>query len=241
MRFKSAAIAALGKVMASGVLCVLMSAPAQATDAGLTTLTARQQHHHEADGAWRDVFGTMTVRTNRIAGYERWEAMLARASRGCGANCPSRWQEWVRTIQPLATVSPYAQLKVVNWLANEALPYRSDTAAFGMTDYWASPPEALRAGGDCEDYVALKYLALRSAGFPVEHLRIVILQDLQRKQPHAVLVGQIDGRRLVLDNQLDDLASDIELAHYKPLFSFNEHGKWVHLELREHRKLALSD
>ncbi len=110
-------------------------------------------------------------------------------------------KKWPR----LSGISRYAQLKIVNWSANAALVYRSDARAFGVADYWASPAEALRNGGDCEDFVALKYLALRAAGFPEEDLRVVVLQDLVRGQPHAVLVAQLDGIRYVLDNQLDDL------------------------------------
>lgn len=227
--------------MGTVCLAMLTLAPAHASDANLAMRLSSPPQQHQANAVWRHAFGTMTVKTNRIAGLERWQSMLVRASRGCGSDCPSTWREWMRTTKRLATISPYAQLKVVNWLANEALAYSSDAAAFGVADYWASPSEALRFGGDCEDYVALKYLALRSAGFPEERLRIVVLQDLQRQQPHAVLVAQLDGRRLVLDNQLEDLAPDTELAHYKPLYSFNQLGKWVHLQLGKRRNLALAD
>lgn len=241
MNFNWTKNAGVKMAMTGGCLATLMTMPALSFDTNPTMQLSSSQQRYEADAAWRHAFGTMTVKTNRIAGLKRWQSMLARASRGCGDDCPANWRQWVRTTRQLATISPYAQLKVVNWLANEALTYRSDAAAFGVADYWASPSEALRGGGDCEDYVALKYLALRSAGFPEERLRIVILHDLRREQPHAVLVAQLNGRRLVLDNQLDDLALDTELAHYKPLYSFNERGKWVHLQINKRRNLAMVD
>ncbi|MEE4238024.1 MAG: transglutaminase-like cysteine peptidase [Anderseniella sp.] len=167
--------------------------------------------------------------------------MLRRASTGCGAACPPRWQSWIEATHDLGGISRFAQLKVINWFVNGTLPYRRDVVAFGVADYWASPAEALRRGGDCEDFVALKYLALRQAGFPEEDLRVVVLQDLQRGQPHAVLVAQLDGINYVLDNQLDDLVADTELDRYRPVYSFNSLGKWVHLEVRTRQQLAMAN
>lgn len=190
---------------------------------------------------WRKAFGMMAVRTNRINGFERWQGMLQRASRDCGDDCPPGWQGWVEVTRDLGGISQFAQIKIINWFVNATLPYRRDTVAFGVADYWASPAEALRRGGDCEDFVALKYLALRQAGFPEEQLRVVVLQDLQRGQPHAVLVAQLDGINYVLDNQLDDLVADNALRRYRPIYSFNGLGKWVHLEVRTREQVAMAN
>jgi predicted transglutaminase-like cysteine proteinase len=190
---------------------------------------------------WRNAFGMMAVRTNRINGFERWQGMLQRASRDCGDDCPPGWQGWVEATRDLGGISQFAQLKIINWFVNATLPYRRDIVAFGVADYWASPAEALRLGGDCEDFVALKYLALRQAGFPEEQLRVVVLQDLQRGQPHAVLVAQLDGINYGLDNQLDDLVADTALRRYRPIYSFNGLGKWVHLEVRTREQVAMAN
>lgn len=200
-----------------------------------------QSDHPIVQDHWRNAFGMLAVLTNRIDGFDRWQGMLERASIGCETACPPRWQSWIEVTRDLGGISRFAQLKVINWFVNGTLPYRRDVVAFGVKDYWASPAEALRRGGDCEDFVALKYLALRQAGFPEEHLRVVILQDLQRGQPHAVLVAQLDGINYVLDNQLDDLVSDTELKRYRPVYSFNSNAKWVHLQVRTREQVALAN
>ena len=226
---------------AVAALAMLPILQAQAADVSPASVHQAVSMFHGADEEWRDLFGAMTVRTNRIAGMERWQDMLGRAALGCSGDCPKGWARWVNKMTRLSGISRYAQLKIVNWSANAALVYRSDARAFGVADYWASPAESLRNGGDCEDYVALKYLALRAAGFPEEDLRVVVLQDLERRQPHAVLVAQLDGTRYVLDNQLDDLVPDTALQRYRPVYSFNGLGKWVHLEVRPRQALAMAD
>ena len=200
-----------------------------------------QARYASSRTSWRHTFGMMTVRTNRISGFERWQDMLSRSSLGCVKACPAHWQDWTQTTRNLLGISPFAQLKIINWFVNQTLAYRRDVVAFGVADYWASPVEALRRGGDCEDFVALKYLALRQAGFPEKNLRIVVLQDTKSSQSHAVLVAQLKGTNYVLDNQLDDLIADTELHHYRPLYSFNGLGKWVHLEVRSRQQVAMAD
>lgn len=198
-------------------------------------------HYASSQASWRHVFGMMTVRTNRISGFERWQDMLSRSSLGCVKACPAHWQDWTQTKRSLRGISPFAQLKIINWYVNQTLAYRRDVVAFGVADYWASPAEALRRGGDCEDFVALKYLALRQAGFPEKNLRIVVLQDTKRSQPHAVLVAQLKGTNYVLDNQLNDLIVDSDLYHYRPIYSFNSLGKWLHLEVRLRQQVAMAN
>jgi len=129
----------------------------------------------------------------------------------------------------------------VYWISNSVLTYRSDLKAHGVADYWAAPLEALSSGGDCEDYVALKYLALRQAGFPEKQMRIIVLNDKMRGKPHAVLVAELDGKRYVLDNLFDDLRLDSEMTAYQPLYSFNGLGKWIHVEVRKYKVMASAE
>ncbi len=229
-----------GLVLATMLACLPMQ-QAQAADRDLHPDGQPGSFLPADEANWRDLFGAMTVRTNRIAGIERWHDMLGRAAAGCSGDCPQGWGGWVDKMARLSGISRYAQLKIVNWSANAALVYRSDLSAFGVRDYWASPAESLRNGGDCEDFVAMKYLALRAAGFPEQDLRIVVLQDQKRGQPHAVLVAQLDGIRYVLDNQMDDLVADTSVHRYRPVYSFNGQGKWVHLVVQQRQELAMAD
>jgi hypothetical protein len=45
----------------------------------------------------------------------------------------------------------------------------------------------------------------------------------------------------VLDNQLDDLVADNALRRYRPIYSFNGLGKWVHLEVRTRDQVAMAN
>ena len=83
----------------------------------------------EGQDGWQNLFGVMTVRTNRIAGYERWQSMLSRASAGCTSECPPAWRAWTQLVRRLDGISRYAQIKSVNWSANATLTWRSDMSA----------------------------------------------------------------------------------------------------------------
>ena len=228
-------------VMAAACFAFLPSVPVVAGEAPASQAVPADMHWGYVDSGWNGLFGRMSVRTNRIAGHERWNSMLKRAEAGCGRSCPPAWNDWTSLVGRLDGISRYAQVKSVNWAANAALAWRSDVSAFGKPDYWASPAEALTRGGDCEDFVAMKYLALRAAGFAERDLRIVVVQDTKRGVPHAVLVALVNGARYVLDNQSDDVASDLEMTRYRPLYSFNGTGKWIHLDLRKREAVAMVD
>ena len=64
--------------------------------------------------------------------------------------------------------------------------------------------------------------------FAKEDMRIVVLQDLNLKVAHAVLVVYIDGKALVLDNQITKVVESKRIKHYKPIFSINEGAWWLH-------------
>jgi predicted transglutaminase-like cysteine proteinase len=200
-----------------------------------------ETRHRAPEAVWRHAFNTMALATNRIDGIERWQQMLQRASAGCGEGCSAEWERWSGKVSQLQGLSAYAQLKAVNWLANQALRYRSDREQFGVDDYWASPAEALRGGGDCEDFVALKYLALREAGFPDTNLAVVVMRHAMTGKAHAVLAAHLEGSIVILDNRLDDLVSDAELAPYVPIYSFNAEQKWVHVQVRRRDNVALAE
>ena len=78
--------------------------------------------------------------------------------------------------------------------------YRADADNYGRSDYWATPLEFFRRSGDCEDYVIAKYRSLRLLGLPPDQLRMVVVQDVVRDLPHAVLAVYLGDEVLILDN-----------------------------------------
>jgi predicted transglutaminase-like cysteine proteinase len=116
----------------------------------------------------------------------------------------------------------------VNSVVNR-LPYVADRDNYAAEDYWASLPEFAARGGDCEDYAIAKYMLLKSLGVPSDMMRIAVVHDLDLDTPHAVLSVAVDGRAYILDNQASSVRPDSDIEHYRPVFSINEAGWWLHM------------
>jgi predicted transglutaminase-like cysteine proteinase len=119
-------------------------------------------------------------------------------------------------------------LQAVNRFANTR-DYVLDLDNYGVEDYWAVPREFLGNGGDCEDYVITKLFSLRWLGYPADEMRIVIVQDTNLRIPHAILAVARGPETLILDNQAEAVLRAVDLVHYVPVFSINEHRWWIHL------------
>lgn len=183
------------------------------------------------------LFGTAEFRADSLAALPQWRSALARmaaeadALAGCrsaAGACPSpAAREWLALLRGLEGRPRREQLRAVNRFAN-ARPYRGDAENWGRSDYWASPLEFLRRSGDCEDYAIIKYASLRRLGWPAEQLRLVVLQDVSRAIPHAVLAAYLDGEAYILDNLTEAILPQSEIGHYVPYYSINETTRWAH-------------
>ncbi len=71
-------------------------------------------------------------------------------------------------------------------------------------------------------------MSLKSLGFTNREMRVVILQDLNLGIAHAILVVYLEGKALVLDNQIGDVVAADAVHHYRPIYSINEHHWWLH-------------
>jgi len=123
-------------------------------------------------------------------------------------------------------------LRVVNQIINQQR-YVEDFKNWGIRDYWSRPNEFLAKGGDCEDFALAKYVLLRQAGMPVEHMRVLVLHDTARNVAHAVLLVATADQTLVLDNLNDHPVTLSEVPHYRPIYSLNGSAVWLHLSPRE--------
>jgi predicted transglutaminase-like cysteine proteinase len=91
----------------------------------------------------------------------------------------------------------YDQLVAVQSRVNREIVYETDTAQYGIKEYWAVAGKR----GDCEDIALAKMKALRDMGWPRESLDIAICKV--GGAGHAVLVAHTDGGDIVLDNMQD--------------------------------------
>ncbi len=139
------------------------------------------------------------------------------------------WKEFLDGQQGADAIT---QLDRVNRYMNRA-PYITDPRNYNRSDYWATPSQFFNQDGDCEDYAIAKFMSLRALGWTNEHMRIVVLQDLNLRIPHAVLVVYIDRAAWVLDNQIEQLITADRIRHYRPFFSMTEESWWLHWPKKE--------
>jgi predicted transglutaminase-like cysteine proteinase len=182
------------------------------------------------------LFGTREVRNPNISPFTKWTTELAREindraqyGRPCSARRAGRCHmgEWREMLSQLQGQDPVRQLDTVNRFMNRQ-PYVEDIVNYGMVDYWATPTEFFARDGDCEDYAIAKYHSLRELGWPASQLRILVLNDLNLRVPHAVLIAYVNGRAFMLDNQFGSVVPIEVIRHYQPIFSINEEAWWLH-------------
>lgn len=182
-----------------------------------------------AAAATDSIFGTKELHSSNLNMFPKWRDALRRFQtelKACtGSACKT--DEWQSLLDRIHSLSPEEQIRTVNQEMNEK-PYVTDPVNWHMADYWATPLQFLRKDGDCEDYAISKYMALRALGFPVNDMRIVVLQDTNLGIPHAVLVVFHKGKALVLDNQVNGIVPAERIHHYQPFYSINEEGWWLH-------------
>ncbi len=135
---------------------------------------------------------------------------------------------WDALKKRLEGKDPLTQIKFVNNFWNQ-WPYKQDRRAYKSADYWASPAEFRKISGDCEDYAIAKYFTLRSLGFPMEKMRIVVVMDTILRLAHAVLAVYIDGDVYILDNMSKNVLSHTRIRNYIPQYSVNEKNRWMHV------------
>ncbi len=174
------------------------------------------------------VFGSTEKKSHSLKAFTKWTSMFQRFNRSLNANSASPEINKFRTdLQALKNLPLNQMATRVNSLMN-AKRYISDSANYGQNDYWATPVEFFKRGGDCEDFAIAKYTALRALGVPESRLRIAIVQDMQKNIPHAVLIVYTDQGPMILDNQIKKATQASRIKHYKPIFSINQDAWWLH-------------
>ena len=192
---------------------------------------------HEQATRFAALFGSREIRSSNLAAFPKWLRVLDRhagAGRQADTPCtpigPDRCiggEDWKRLLASLEGKDKRAQVEEVSRYVNQAT-YIPDRLNYGTKDYWALPSELFARGGDCEDYAIAKFVALRTLGFSNSQMRLVVVQDLKRGIPHAVLVVHLGRRNLVLDNQLSRVVSADQVRRYRPIYSINEQHWWFH-------------
>ena len=130
--------------------------------------------------------------------------------------------------KPLHTVMNY-----VNQLWNKKR-YVKDIINFRKADYWQTPYQFSRLGGDCEDYAIAKMFTLKELGIPNE-MRLLIVDTKQGN--HAVLAIDEDDNTWILDNFTNNI---VEHKEYdcKLLVSLTEDRAFAHIIPKQQTAIA---
>jgi len=174
------------------------------------------------------LFGSTEKKSRSLKAFTKWTGMFDRFDRTMKqSHGQSEIAKMKREISGLKGLPLHKMAASVNSIMNSKR-YVSDSKNYGQNDYWATPVEFFKRGGDCEDFAIAKYTALRMLGVPENRMRIAIVQDLQKNIPHAILTVYTDQGAMVLDNQIKTMKAADRIKHYKPIFSINQNAWWLH-------------
>lgn len=176
------------------------------------------------------LFGSVEKRSHNLKAFTKWTGMFDRfdASMRDSKNQKilADWKDDLESLQGRTIKHMAAE---VNAMVN-ARKYIIDSKNWGQSDYWATPVEFLKYGGDCEDFAIAKYTALRALGVPEDNLRIAIVHDTVKDIPHAILVVYAEDGAYILDNQTNAMKNESDVERYRPIFSINREAWWLHTQ-----------
>ncbi len=183
-----------------------------------------------AHAATPKLFGSIEFKGS-MKGLKQWLSVKDRHLKnnilipGSKLNHGTTWDSLMAKLKGKDTLT---QLKIVNNFWNQ-WPYKQDPSVYKSPDYWATPAEFKKRSGDCEDYAIAKYFTLRSAGFPVSQMRIVVVKDTILRLAHAVLAVYVGEEVYILDNLSRNVLSHKRIRNYIPQYSVNENNRWMHV------------
>lgn len=184
-------------------------------------------------------FDTVEVRSDNMKPFTKWTAAIERYAQEkekaaqTEGSCKSKtfnkchYTQWMKMLAGLMGKTKIEQVDAINTFMNRA-KYVTDDVNWGESDFWETPGEFITRFGDCEDYAIAKFMSLRILGFTDDEMRIVAVKDLNLKVGHAILIVFVDGKTVVLDNQIKQLIEAERVRHYLPVFSINTAFWWRH-------------
>ncbi|HAA93826.1 MAG TPA: hypothetical protein DCS82_10005 [Rhodospirillaceae bacterium] len=182
------------------------------------------------------LFGTSEIRSSKITKFKKWSTVVTRYNKekpnelkACRPSPRNRCMlaRWRIFLKQIANDPPRVKINKINAYHNK-WRYLLDPVNYKKKDYWATPKQFFARRGDCEDYAISKYMALKHVGFSEKDMRVVVVQDLNLRVGHAILIVYLDGKPLLLDNQIKQVIDANRVRHYRPIYSINEKNWWLH-------------
>lgn len=176
------------------------------------------------------------LKSTDLQRFTRWVGALARHvadMQSAPARCNAGDQAYCFVVNyddyliSLSGLPASSQIDAVNRFVNQA-EYVEDTQNYGVSDYWASPLELFRRGGDCEDFAIAKYVAFRRLGYSEDQLRVWVVHDERRNVDHAVMTVAVGAETFVLDSLTNTIMEAGDVDRYAPIYSINASAWWLH-------------
>jgi predicted transglutaminase-like cysteine proteinase len=109
--------------------------------------------------------------------------------------------------------------------------YARDSRTYRKRDFWATPREFLKHGGDCEDFAAAAWLALTEASVPADDLHLIVGWLPETRETHAVTALRRGQAIFVFDNRADKPIYFRLFDTLTPLYSLSENRLWLHARM----------
>ena len=136
---------------------------------------------------------------------------------------------WTKILYHARSMKPLAQIEYINRIVNARIGYQVDQENGKSKDRWAPAIETIsKLRGDCEDIAVLKLSLLRLLGFGDGDLYTVAVKILGKSREHAVTAVRYEGEFLILDNMTNLILTENQVRGYRPLYSANRNGFWLH-------------
>ena len=169
-----------------------------------------------------NLFGSVALPAGRPASQMLLLRTLAKG-------LPTTSGPWNGVIQRARSLDEPARLEAVNAYVNHAISYATDEQVYGVQKHWAAASESLPRGrGDCVGYAIAKLQILAAAGVPQRDLYFVVVNDLVRREEHALVAVQSQGRFFILDSGADRVLPAEEVRDYRPVITLSFGNAWVH-------------
>lgn len=184
--------------------------------------------HFEDINTYPALFGADEKRSDNLKAFTKWLNMFERFEEELKDSNAQRIIKAMKIeLSEYRSGSIFEMSQHVDEMMNKK-KYIIDQKNWDKSDYWETPVEFMKHGGDCEDFAIAKYIALRALGVPENRLRVAIVQDLKKNMPHAILIVYTEKGPFVLDNQSEIMRSASAVEHYKPIYSINRQAWWLH-------------
>jgi predicted transglutaminase-like cysteine proteinase len=166
-----------------------------------------------------DLFGFTTVALGRTIYDGIWRETTSRP-------WPDRQPDLDAFVARIQALPIRERVEQANAWVNARVRFGDDPSL--IDHHWGSLAQALARGrGEREDIALAKMQLLAAAGVPRNDLYLVLVSDIQRLRPDALLVVRDEDRVYVLDSKQDAFVDERLVGRYLPTLALGYEGKWI--------------